>query len=324
LGGAGGAAWIASPQASRNDVKKQKNDMQQSILITGANGQLGRELQELIPLYPQYKFYPTDVDTLNLCKRDAVEMFLRQTPINYIINCAAYTAVDKAEDEVLECYRINTDAVIEMAGAVWGRVPFKNENMKIIHISTDYVFDGTAKRPLRETDKTGSPSVYGRSKIDAEEYLLSRLPENSIIIRTSWLYSSFGNNFVKTMIRLGKEKDSLNVVSDQFGSPTYAADLAKTIMQIIDESEKTKTFQPGIYHYSNEGVCTWYDFCLKIHELAGITTCKVNPVSTAEYPTKAVRPQYSVLDKTKIKKTFHLTIPLWEESLEKCLKNMKI
>jgi dTDP-4-dehydrorhamnose reductase len=294
--------------------------MQPSILITGANGQLGRELQELIPLYPQYKFYPTDVDTLNLCKRDAVEMFLRQTPINYIVNCAAYTAVDKAEDEVLECYRINTDAVIDMARAVWIRVPFKNDNVKIIQISTDYVFDGTVNRPLLETDETGSPSVYGRSKIDAEDYLSSLLPKNSIIIRTSWLYSPFGNNFVKTMIRLGKEKDSINVVNDQFGSPTYAADLAKAIMQIIDDSEKTKTFHPGIYHYSNEGVCTWYDFCLKIHELAGITTCKVHPVSTAEYPTKAVRPQYSILDKTKIKETFHLTIPSWEESLEKCLK----
>ena len=280
-----------------------------SILITGANGQLGRELQELFPLYPQYRFYTTDVDTLDLCDKGAVESFLDKNRMDYIINCAAYTAVDKAEDDSVLCYRINRDAVQNMAEAAGGKT-------KIIHISTDYVFDGTSDRPLRETDKTNPQSVYGKSKLDGEQILLKIAPD-SIIIRTAWLYSSFGNNFVKTMIRLGKEKESINVVNDQLGTPTNAADLAKAILRIIEESDGNALFQSGIYHYSNEGVCTWYDFCLKIHELAGIKTCKVNPVSTAEYPTKAVRPQYSVLDKTKIKETFHLVISQWEDSLKK-------
>ena len=286
--------------------------MTQSILITGAKGQLGCELQELFPFYPQYRFFPTDIDTLDLCDKEAIESFINKNDISYIVNCAAYTAVDKAEDDSDLCCRINRDAVQNLAEAA-------HRKAKIIHISTDYVFDGTSGKPLRETDKTNPQSVYGKSKLEGEQVLLKTAPD-SIIIRTAWLYSSFGNNFVKTMIRLGKEKESLNVVCDQIGTPTYAADLAKAILQIIDESEKYKSFPAGIYHYSNEGVCSWYDFCLKIHELAGITICKVHPVSTAGYPTKAARPQYSVLDKTKIKETFHLTIPPWEESLERCLK----
>ena len=285
--------------------------MQKSILITGANGQLGSELQELFPLYPQYRFFPTDIDTLDLCDKEAVESFLNKNRIDYIINCAAYTAVDKAEDDAVLCYRINSDAVRNLAEASSGKA-------KIVHLSTDYVFDGIFQRPLRELDKTNPQSVYGKSKLEGEQILLKIAPE-SIIIRTAWLYSSFGNNFVKTMLRLGKEKDSINVVNDQIGTPTYAADLAKAILTIIEESEQSATFRQGIYHYSNEGVCSWYDFCLKIHELAGITTCTVHPVTTAEYPTKAVRPQYSVLDKTKIKETFHLEIPAWEESLKECM-----
>jgi len=286
--------------------------MRHSILITGAKGQLGCELQELISHYPQYRFFPTDIDTLDLCNKEAIESFLNENCIDYIVNCAAYTAVDKAEDDSSLCYRINRDAVQNLAEAACGKA-------KIIHISTDYVFDGASRKPLRETDKTNPQSVYGKSKLEGEQVLLKTVPE-SIIIRTAWLYSSFGNNFVKTMIRLGKEKESLNVVSDQIGTPTYAADLAKAIMQIIEESVKSDSFQAGIYHFSNEGVCSWYDFCLKIHELSGITTCNVHPVSTAEYPTKTVRPQYSVLDKTKIKATFHLIIPQWEESLKRCLR----
>ena len=285
--------------------------MLKTILITGANGQLGCELQKLIPLYPQFRFFPTDVDTLDLCNKQAIESFVDKNNVDYIINCAAYTAVDKAEDDIDLCYLINKDAVQNLAEAAFGK-------SKIIHISTDYVFDGTSNKPLWETDKTNPQSVYGKSKLDGEQILQQTSPE-SIIIRTAWLYSSFGNNFVKTMIRLGKEKESLNVVSDQTGTPTYSADLAKAILHIIEESEKNNVFHSGIYHYSNEGICSWYDFCLKIHELAGIKTCKVNPVSTAEYPTKAVRPVYSVLDKTKIKETFNLKIPHWEESLEMCL-----
>ena len=288
--------------------------MQHSILITGAKGQLGSELQELFPLYPQYRFFPTDVDTLDLGDKEAVGSFPGKNRIDYIINCAAYTAVDKAEDDSALCYRINRDAVRNLAEAAAGKA-------KIIHISTDYVFDGASDRPLRETDPTNPQSVYGKSKLEGERILLKIAPD-SIIIRTAWLYSSFGSNFVKTMIRLGKEKESINVVNDQTGTPTYAADLAKVVMQIIEESEKTNTFQSGIYHYSNEGVCTWYEFCLKIHESAGITTCKVHPVSTAEYPTKAVRPKYSLLDKTKIKETFHLTIPQWEDSLKSAIEKL--
>ncbi|MCL1932603.1 MAG: dTDP-4-dehydrorhamnose reductase [Candidatus Azobacteroides sp.] len=286
--------------------------MQPLILITGAKGQLGCELQKLISLYPQYRFFPADIDTIDLCDKEALEGFAKKNRINYIINCAAYTAVDKAEDDIASCYRVNRDAVRNLAEVAAGKA-------KIIHISTDYVFDGTSQRPLRETDEPNPQSVYGKSKLEGEQMLLKTAPDNSIIIRTAWLYSSFGNNFVKTMIRLGKEKESINVVSDQIGTPTYAADLAKAVLRIIEESEEKNTFQSGIYHYSNEGVCSWYDFCLKIHELAGINTCKVRPVSTAEYPTKAIRPAYSVLDKTKIKATFHLTIPTWEESLESAI-----
>ena len=286
--------------------------MQPLILITGAKGQLGCELQKLIPVYPFFRFFPTDIDTLDLCDKGAIESFLNKNRINYIINCAAYTAVDKAEDDIALCYRINCGAVQNLAEAAGGRA-------KIIHISTDYVFDGTSQKPLRETDKINPQSVYGKSKLEGEQILLKIAPD-SIIIRTAWLYSSFGNNFVKTMIRLGKEKESISVVNDQMGTPTYAADLAKAILQIIEESGKKNAFQSGIYHYSNEGICSWYDFCLKIHELAGIKTCKVQPVSTTEYPTKAARPLYSVLDKTKIKATFHLTIPHWKESLESSIQ----
>jgi dTDP-4-dehydrorhamnose reductase len=284
--------------------------MQKFLLITGAKGQLGSELQELIPLYPQFRFLPTDVDTLDLCNKTEIEAFINKNRVDYIINCAAYTAVDKAEEDNELCYRINCEAVRNLAEAASGKA-------RIIHISTDYVFDGTAKEPLKETDTTNPQSVYGKSKREGEQILLQIAPE-SMIIRTAWLYSFFGNNFVKTMIRLGKERESLNVVSDQTGTPTNAADLAEAILYIIDWSEKNNRFQSGIYHYSNEGVCSWYDFCLKIHELARITTCQVNPVSTAEYPTKALRPQYSVLDKAKIKTTFNKTLPLWEESLKKC------
>ena len=294
-------------------IQEKKMKAQRAILITGANGQLGCELQQLVPLYPQFRFFPTDIDTLDICDKEAIESFLDKNRMNYIINCAAYTAVDKAEDEIDLCFRINRDAVRNLAEAACGKV-------KIIHISTDYVFDGKSEKPLRETDTTNPQSVYGKSKNEGEKVLLETVPY-CIIIRTAWLYSSFGSNFVKTMIRLGKERDFLNVVNDQIGTPTYATDLAKAILHIIEESEKRNLFQSGIYHYSNEGVCSWYDFCLKIHELAGIKTCKVHPVSTAGLSTKAVRPVYSVLDKTKIKAIYHLTIPHWEESLKNALKN---
>jgi dTDP-4-dehydrorhamnose reductase len=284
--------------------------MKQNILITGANGQLGNEIRELIPVYPQFHFFSTDIDTLNLCNKEEIEQFIEKNHIGYIVNCAAYTAVDKAEDDIEICYAVNCDAVRNLAEAA-------REKAKIIHISTDYVFDGSGNTPLKESDKTNPQSIYGKSKLSGEQILWEFCPE-SIVIRTAWLYSSFGNNFVKTMIRLGKEKESLNVVNDQWGTPTYAADLAKAILDIIVQCEKKDHFHAGIYHYTNAGKCSWYDFCLKIHELAGITTCEVHPIPTSKYPTKAKRPMYSVLDKTKIKTTFQITIPEWEESLKHC------
>jgi dTDP-4-dehydrorhamnose reductase len=282
-----------------------------NILITGAKGQLGSELQEIQVHYPEFNFIPTDVDELDLTKKEAVETFIATHKINYIVNCAAYTAVDKAEDDVELCYKINRDAVKNLAEAANGKA-------KIIHISTDYVFDGKATKPYKETDTTHPQSVYGKSKLAGEEVLLAACPE-SIIIRTAWLYSIYGNNFVKTMLRLGKERPELNVVYDQKGTPTYAADLAQAILSVIVHSEKTQTFPAGIYHYSNEGITTWFDFTEKIFQLAGITTCTVHPITTEQYPTKAARPQYSVLDKTKIKDTLEMIVPEWEYSLKRCI-----
>jgi len=286
--------------------------MKKKILITGANGQLGNEIQKLAFIYPLLKFFPTDVDTLNLCNKRDIESFLHDNPIDYIVNCAAYTAVDKAEEDAGICYQINRDAVQNIAESAKAQT-------RIIHISTDYVFEGTGKTPLKESDQTNPQSVYGKSKLAGEQILMKIKPE-SIIIRTAWLYSSFGNNFVKTMIRLGKERDSINVVNDQVGTPTYAADLAKVILDIITWGEEKNSFPAGIYHFSNEGICSWYDFALKIHELAGIPAGKLHPIPTSEYPTKAKRPMYSVLDKTKIKSAFYLMIPEWRESLNKCIK----
>jgi dTDP-4-dehydrorhamnose reductase len=285
--------------------------MNRNILITGANGQLGSELQALFLQYQRFNFLSTDIDTLNLCNKTEIEDFIEENKINYIVNCAAYTAVDTAEDEVELCYKINRDTVRNLAEAA-------RRKAKIIHISTDYVFDGKATVPYKETDTISPQSVYGKSKAEGERVLLEQAPE-SIIIRTAWLYSSFGNNFVKTMIRLSKERNSLNVVNDQTGTPTYAADLAKAILDMIVFCENTQTFLPGIYHYANEGTTTWYDFTKKIFQLLEIKTCQVNPISTSGYPTKAKRPVYSVLDKTKIKKTFNITIPEWSDSLEKML-----
>ncbi|MDR1372991.1 MAG: dTDP-4-dehydrorhamnose reductase [Dysgonamonadaceae bacterium] len=281
-----------------------------NILLTGANGQLGLEICKIATRYHEFTLFPTDVDTLNICKQAAVERFVTGNSIDYIINCAAYTAVDKAESDTDTCFAINCDAVGNLASA--GRA-------KIIHISTDYVFDGQGNRPIKETDAASPQSVYGASKLAGEKLLQTISRNTSIIIRTAWLYSSFGSNFVKTMIRLGQERDSLNVVNDQFGTPTSASSLAQAIMEIISFNEKHSTFPSGIYHFTDEGVCTWYDFCLEIHKLAGITSCRVNPVPSSDYPSPAKRPAYSVLDKTKIKNTFKLEIPQWEDSLQQCI-----
>ena len=286
--------------------------MQKKIWVTGANGQLGTEIRGLSEKYSQFVFIFSDIDTLDLTDASKVSQFMEENQFNYVINCAAYTAVDKAEEDVTLAYQVNRNSIGYIAETA------QQINAKVIHISTDYVFDGEGSEPYRETDPTNPQSVYGKSKLEGEEILRKSCPE-SIIIRTAWLYSSHGNNFVKTMMRLGRERESLNVVADQKGTPTYAGDLAQAVLDIITWVEHKENLPVGIYHYSNLGEITWYDFALKIHELAGITGCKVAPVGTDEYPVKAKRPQYSVLNKNKIQQTFQLQIPDWEDSLKKCI-----
>ena len=282
--------------------------MNKNILVTGANGQLGSSLQKIKSRYGESVFYFTDIDTLDICKKQQLADFVYSNDISFILNCAAYTAVDKAEDDRERCMRINRDAV-----QIIGEVAASND-IKVIHISTDYVFDGTAARPYREEDQTNPQSFYGQSKLEGEIALQKVFPD-AVIIRTSWLYSEYGSNFVKTMLRLGKEQKEIRVVCDQTGSPTYAEDLAVAMMAMVGH----KPFiPPGIYHYTNDGVCSWYDFTVKIMELAGLN-CRVHPIQTREYPTRAIRPAYSVLDKEKIKLLCNLSIPPWKESLEKCL-----
>lgn len=283
-----------------------------TILVTGSNGQLGNEIQRLAPELDDMNFVFTDVDTLDICNKEALEQFVSRYSLDFIINCAAYTAVDKAEDDVELCYAINRDAVRNI-GEVAAFV-----GCKVIHVSTDYVFSGKTYHPYAEDMQTAPETVYGKSKAEGEEELL-RVCLDAIILRTSWLYSSFGNNFVKTMIRLGKEKDMISVVYDQIGTPTYAADLAAAIVHIVKETIRDDNyFRTGTYHFSNEGVCSWYDFAIAIHRLAGIK-CNVQPIESSAYPAKAPRPFYSVLNKTKFKNTFHIPITHWEESLGKCI-----
>ena len=259
------------------------------ILVTGADGQLGNEMQVLAKENPQHTYYFTDVQELDICDKQAVWAYIAEKRIELIVNCAAYTAVDKAEDNPELAYKLNCEAAKELASAA------QFNGAAMIQVSTDYVFDGTAHIPYTEDCDPCPDSVYGTTKLEGE-YDVMNYCEKAVVIRTAWLYSTFGNNFVKTMIRLGKERDSLGVVFDQIGTPTYANDLAQAIYTIIN-----KGIVRGIYHFSNEGVCSWYDFTVAIHRLAGITSCKVKPLHTAEYPAKANRPAYSVLDKTKIK-----------------------
>ena len=279
-----------------------------NILVTGCNGQLGSEMQLLEKENPQHTFFNTDVEELDITDQDAIEKFVAYNGIDGIVNCAAYTAVDKAEANEELCTRLNAEAPAYLAAAVGRRGGW------MIQISTDYVFDGTKHTPYTEDDDTCPNSVYGKTKL-VGELNVQKLCENSMIIRTAWLYSTFGNNFVKTMIRLGKEKPELGVIFDQIGTPTYARDLAVAIFAAVN-----KGIVPGVYHFSNEGVISWYDFTKAIHRIAGIKTCKVRPLHTSEYPTPANRPAYSVLDKTKIKETYGIEIPYWEESLAECIK----
>ena len=282
-----------------------------NILLTGCNGQLGNEIQLLEKDYGQHRFFNTDVAELDITNQLAVADFVGRNEIDGIINCAAYTAVDKAEDNKELCTTLNTVAPAYLAAAVEKRGGW------IVQVSTDYVFNGKAHKPYVETDTPSPDSVYGSTKL-AGELGVQKFCKRAMVIRTAWLYSTFGNNFVKTMIRLGKERAELGVVFDQIGTPTYAGDLAKAIMTAVE-----KGIKPGVYHFSNEGVTSWYDFTKEIHRIAGITTCKVRPIHTSEYPTPANRPHFSVLDKTKIKETYDMEIPYWEESLHKCIEKLK-
>lgn len=289
------------------NLKQMKN-----ILVTGSNGQLGNEIARLVPLYPDSKFYFTDIKELDLTSVESIKSYFDKHSFDVIINCAAYTAVDKAEDEYEICEMINSLSVRYLAEAA------QKSGAKLVHVSTDYVFDGKTYRPYTESDPVSPVSVYGKTKADGESNAL-KFCDHTLVIRTSWLYSEFGNNFVKTMLRLGNERAQLGVVADQIGTPTYAADLAQTILCIVHHD----LFVSGIFHYSNEGVCSWYDFTKAIHRLGGITTCQVLPIHTDEYPTKAIRPYYSVLDKKKIKATYGVDIPHWEESLARCIERLK-
>ena len=282
-----------------------------NILITGCNGQLGNEMQLLEAQNPQHSYYNTDVEELDITDREMVAAFVEHNQIDGIVNCAAYTAVDKAEENQELCDLLNHVAPGYLAEAVERRGGW------LIQISTDYVFDGTNHRPYVETDPVCPNSVYGRTKL-AGELAAQQACSRTMIIRTAWLYSTFGNNFVKTMIRLGKEKPELGVIFDQIGTPTYARDLAVAIMTAIN-----KGVSDGLYHFSNEGVISWYDFTKAIHRIAGITDCHVRPLHTSEYPTPAARPHYSVLDKTKIKQTLGIEIPYWEESLAECIRELQ-
>ena len=281
------------------------------ILVTGANGQLGRELRNVLESEIPGKTIYTDIAELDLTDAKGVDDFFKKNDISHVVNCAAYTAVDKAEEEKLECAAININAVKNLANAA------DAIGAKIIHISTDYVFDGTAHRPYKESDKVNPISQYGTTKRKGETALLALAPE-SIIIRTSWLYSPYGNNFVKTMLRLGAEQSKIKVVSDQIGTPTYALDLARAIYMVLMSHQWVE----GIFHFSNEGVCSWYDFAKSIHRIAGIDKCEIKPIPTEEYPTAASRPFYSVLDKTRIKATYGVKAPYWEDSLIECIKRI--
>ena len=281
-----------------------------NILITGCNGQLGNEMQLLEASHPQHTYFNTDVAELDITNQDAIEAFVNDNQIDGIVNCAAYTAVDKAEDNEELCTKLNAEAPAYLAAAIGKRGGW------MIQISTDYVFDGTQHTPYTEEADTCPNSVYGKTKL-VGELNVQKFCAQSMIIRTAWLYSTFGNNFVKTMIRLGKEKPELGVIFDQIGTPTYARDLAVAIFAAIEQG-----IVPGVYHFSNEGVISWYDFTKAIHRIAGITTCHVRPLHTSEYPTPAKRPHYSVLDKTKIKQTYNIEVPYWEASLAECIAQL--
>jgi dTDP-4-dehydrorhamnose reductase len=278
------------------------------ILVTGANGQVGSELRFLSESLQQCQFTFTDRTELDIANAEVVKGYFEQHSFDYLINCAAYTAVDKAESEKELAYQINAEAPSMLAGVA------AKHGCRYIHISTDFVFDGTASQPITEEAATNPLSVYGASKLQGDLDVMAN-NKDALIVRTSWVYSSFGNNFVKTILRLCKERETLNVIYDQVGTPTYARDLAACILNIITSGK----WESGIYNYSNEGVASWYDFAVAIKDIAGLKT-RILPIETKDYPTPATRPKYSVLNKKKMKDTFAVEIPYWRESLEDCIK----
>ena len=282
-----------------------------NILVTGSNGQVGSEIKELASNY-SYNFFFTDRNNIDITSKDSIKEFCQTNSINVIINCAAYTAVDKAQSDIENADLVNRKAVKKLS------IVAKELNIKLIHISTDYVFDGKNFKPYVEEFQTNPQSVYGKTKLDGEIEMRNINPLNSLIIRTSWVYSSYGNNFVKTMLRLGKEKEELGVIFDQVGTPTYAKDLAITILDIVPQIENSKV---EIYNYSNEGVLSWYDFAKEIMKMAKLN-CKVKAIETYQYPTPAKRPHFSLLNKSKIKSKFNLEIPYWKDGLDDCLKRL--
>ena len=284
-----------------------------NILVTGANGQLGSEIRSLSENFVDFNFIFKDLPDLDICNFLELENFVNKNKIDSIINCAAYTAVDKAEEESAIAQKVNADGVLNLVKVL------EKVNGKLIHISTDYVYDGKSFMPYKETDEVSPIGVYGNTKREGELSVINS-GIDGLVIRTSWLYSSYGNNFVKTMLRLGNDRDELGVIFDQVGTPTYARDLALSCLTIL--SNKKINSKGNLYHFSNEGVASWYDFAKAIMAIGNVN-CKVNPIETKEYPTPAKRPHYSVLNKSKIKNDFGIEIPYWRDSLKECISKIK-
>jgi dTDP-4-dehydrorhamnose reductase len=301
------------PNSNSNPLCNTINSNFYNVLVTGSKGQLGSEIKELSSNY-SYNFFFTDRSNIDITSKDSIKEYCQINNVNVIINCAAYTAVDKAESDIENADLINRKAVKKLS------IVAKELNIKLIHISTDYVFDGKNFKPYCEEFQTNPQSIYGKTKLDGENEMRDINPINSIIIRTSWVYSFYGNNFVKTMLRLGKEKEELGVIFDQIGTPTYAKDLAKIILDIIPNINNDKV---EILNFSNEGVLSWYDFAKEIMKMAKLN-CKINPIETYQYPTPAKRPHYSLLNKVKIKKEFNVEIPYWKDGLDDCLKRLGV
>jgi dTDP-4-dehydrorhamnose reductase len=287
-----------------------------NILVTGSNGQLGSEIKDVAASYKSFRFFFMDLPALDICNSSQLDIFIAKNKIDTVINCAAYTAVDAAEENAVIAEQVNAIGALNLVNAI------EKVKGKLIHISTDYVFDGSSFLPYQESDEVNPIGVYGKTKRNGELAVING-DIDGIVIRTSWLYSAYGNNFVKTMLRLGKERKELDVIFDQIGTPTNASDLAKTCLDILAYNKETNINAKGnVYHYSNEGVASWYDFATAIMNLGKIN-CEVIPIETKDYPTAAKRPYFSVLNKTKIKNDFEIEIPYWRTSLARCISKLK-